>query len=161
MEHVMKLADDTPDEERIGGRDLTRWPTRAGALVRLVRSATKVSANSVLYLTASVGLNRRWVDCGGGWRLRRGGRTGRDLRPRPARPQRAIGLRTATNTKVLTWFTHLGGPVGMTIAPLITIAMVWRWRSGPADPDGLRRCRIARHDDHRQGRRGTGPAAAR
>lgn len=42
----------------------------------------------------------------------------------------AISRRTATNTRLLTWFTHLGGPVGMTIiASLITLGMLWRWRS--------------------------------
>ena len=54
----MKLADDSPAEERIGGRDLARWPTPVGrGLVRLVAVlAANVSAHSVLYITASVGL---------------------------------------------------------------------------------------------------------
>jgi membrane-associated phospholipid phosphatase len=42
----------------------------------------------------------------------------------------AVQQRTETNVQVVTWFTHLGGPVGMTvIAALITVVMVWRWRS--------------------------------
>ena len=54
----MQLAEDTPDEERIGGRDLTRWPTPLGRrLVRVVAAlAANVSAHSVLYITASIGL---------------------------------------------------------------------------------------------------------
>ena len=54
----MKLADDTPDEERIGGRDLTRWPTPVGrGLVQVVSAlAAHVSAHMVLYITAAVGL---------------------------------------------------------------------------------------------------------
>ena len=54
----MKLADDTPDEESIGGRNLTRWPTPVGrGLVRVVAAlAANVTANSVLYGTAAVGL---------------------------------------------------------------------------------------------------------
>ena len=54
----MKLADDSPAEERIGGRDLARWPTPVGrGLVRLLAVlAANVSAHSVLYITASVGL---------------------------------------------------------------------------------------------------------
>jgi len=54
----VKLADDTPAEEHIGGRDLARWPTPVGrGLVRLVAVlAANVSAHSVLYITASVGL---------------------------------------------------------------------------------------------------------
>ena len=44
--------------------------------------------------------------------------------------EQAVGQRTATNVRIVTWFTHLGGPVGMTvIASMITAAMVWRWRS--------------------------------
>ena len=42
----------------------------------------------------------------------------------------AIARRTPTNTWLVTGFTHLGGAVGMTIiASLITIVLVWRWRS--------------------------------
>ncbi len=42
----------------------------------------------------------------------------------------AIEQRTETNVQVVTWFTHLGGPLGMTIiAALITAVMVWRRRS--------------------------------
>ena len=54
----MKLADDTPAEEHIGGRDLARWPTPVGrGLVRVVAVlAANFSANSVLYITASAGL---------------------------------------------------------------------------------------------------------
>ena len=54
----MRLADDRPEEERVGDRDLTRWPSRAGGLlVRLVTGlAANVSVHAVLYLTAAVGL---------------------------------------------------------------------------------------------------------
>jgi undecaprenyl-diphosphatase len=129
----MKLADDTPLEERIGDRDLKRWPSAAGrALVRLVsRLAGNVSAHAVLYLTAAVGLvlvgaltavsaalYDAVVEQDGVSRL-----------DQPVLDQ-AIAVRTSTNTWVLTQFTHLGGPVGMTvIASLITVLMVWRWRS--------------------------------
>jgi undecaprenyl-diphosphatase len=42
----------------------------------------------------------------------------------------AIAWRTPLDERILTWFTHLGGPLGMTIiAGLITAAMTWRWRS--------------------------------
>ena len=44
----------------------------------------------------------------------------------PAQDQ-CIAYRTSTNTQLLTAFTHLGGPIGMTIiASVITIALVWR-----------------------------------
>jgi membrane-associated phospholipid phosphatase len=129
----MRLADDTPDEERIGGRDLTRWPTPAGrGLVRLVAAlAAHVSAHTVLYITAAIGLAVVVGLTAAGAAIydavaEHDGVSGLD---QPALND-AIALRTATNTEVLTWFTHLGGPVGMTIiASLITIAMVWRWRS--------------------------------
>ena len=42
----------------------------------------------------------------------------------------AIRLRSARLDRALTAFTHLGGPTGMTIiASMITLLMVWRWRS--------------------------------
>jgi membrane-associated phospholipid phosphatase len=129
----MRLADDTPDEEHIGGRDLTRWPTPIGrGLVRLGAAlAGHVSAHTVLYITAAVGLAVVVGLTAGGAAIydavaEHDGVSGLD---QPALNE-AIGLRSATNTQILTWFTHLGGPVGMTIiASLITVAMVWRWRS--------------------------------
>jgi membrane-associated phospholipid phosphatase len=129
----VKLADDTPDEERIGSRDLTRWPTPAGrGLVRMGAAlAAHVSAHAVLYITAAIGLAVVVGLTAGGAAIydavaEHDGIAGLD---QPALNQ-SIGLRTATNTRLLTWFTHLGGPIGMTIiASLITIAMVWRWRS--------------------------------
>lgn len=45
----------------------------------------------------------------------------------------AIALRSPLADQALTAFTHLGGPLGMTIlASLITLAMVWRWRTPTA-----------------------------
>ena len=42
----------------------------------------------------------------------------------------SIAYRTGINTQLLTAFTHLGGPIGMTIiASVVTIALMWRWRS--------------------------------
>ena len=127
-------ADDSPDEESIGNRDLTRWPTPVGrGLVRLAASlASHVSANSVLYLTAAVGLVLvvgLTTACAGIYEAvaEHDGIAGLD---QPAL-NRSIALRTETNAQILTWFTHLGGLIGMTIiASLVTIAMVWRWRSG-------------------------------
>ena len=39
----VRLADDRPEEERVGDRDLTRWPSRAGGL--LVGLVTGLAAN--------------------------------------------------------------------------------------------------------------------
>jgi hypothetical protein len=45
------------------------------------------------------------------------------VRPHQPALNQPVALRTATNTEALTWITHLGGPVGMTIiAFMITIA---------------------------------------
>lgn len=129
----MPLADDTPQEQHVGDRDLTRWPSWAGQwLVRLVsRLATNVSAHAVLYLTATAGLLLV-----GGLTVASAGlydavveQDGVAQLDQPALDQ-AIAVRSPTNTTLLTWFTHLGGPLGMTIiASLVTAVMVWRWRS--------------------------------
>jgi undecaprenyl-diphosphatase len=129
----VKLSDDTTGEEHIGRRDLTRWPTRAGrALVRAAsKLAASMSAHTVLYLTAGIGLILvvGLTSAGAGVYdavTEQDGIAGVD---QPVLDQ-AIALRTPTNMWVVTGFTHLGGAVGMTIiASLITIVLVWRWRS--------------------------------
>jgi membrane-associated phospholipid phosphatase len=41
-----------------------------------------------------------------------------------------IAMRTPLANQFFTWFTHLGGPLPMTlVAGAITLLMVWRWRS--------------------------------
>ena len=127
------LADDTRAEELIGQRDLTRWPTAAGrALVHLVgRLAAGVSAHTVLYATLLVGLVTVVGFAAGGAAIYESvvENDGISRLDQPALDA-AITLRTPTNTELATGFTHLGGPIGMTvIASLITVAMVWRWRS--------------------------------
>jgi hypothetical protein len=131
--HAVKLADDAPAEEYIGGRDLTRWPLLVGrGLVRVVAVlAANISAHSVLCITASVGLALviGLTAAGAGIYdavVENDGISGLD---QPAL-DRSIAYRTSTNTQLLTAFTHLGGPIGMTIiASMITIALVWWWRS--------------------------------
>lgn len=42
----------------------------------------------------------------------------------------AIDWRTPLAARLVTWFTHLGGGVGLSvIATVATLAMVWRWRT--------------------------------
>ena len=128
-----RLADDTPDEESIGQRDLTHWPTAAGrALVRLVgRLAPRISAHGVLYATLLVGLVIVLAFAAAGAEIYEAvaENDGISQLDRPALDL-AIALRTATSTKLVTGFTHLGGAVGMTvIAATLTLAMTWRWRS--------------------------------
>ncbi len=127
------LADDTRAEESIGRRDLTRWPTAVGrALVRLVaRLSAGVSAHTVLYATLLIGMVVVMAFAAGGAAIYDAvaENDGISRLDQPALDL-AIGLRTPTDTQWATWFTHLGGPIGMTIiASVITFVMVWRWRS--------------------------------
>lgn len=129
----MRTPDDPAAEESIGDRDLTRWPTRAGqTIVRSVGTLTaSVSAHAVLVITAAVGLGLvvGLTVAGAGIYEAVAENDGVAGLDQPVL-QDAISRRTATNTWLLTWFTHLGGPVGMTIiASLITLGMLWRWRS--------------------------------
>jgi undecaprenyl-diphosphatase len=129
----MRLADDTPADEHIGERDLTYWRTRFGRwLVRLAEWLGRtVSAHAVLAITAAVGagLVTGLAAAGAGVydAVEEGdGISGLD---RPVLDQ-VISQRTATNTRLITWFTNLGGPIGMSIiASAIVVLMVWRWRS--------------------------------
>jgi undecaprenyl-diphosphatase len=128
-----RLADDTPDEESIGQRDLTHWRTAAGrALVRLVGwLAPRISAHGVLYATLLVGMVIVVAFAAAGAAIYDAvaENDGISRLDQPAL-DRAIALRTPTNMQWATWFTHLGGPIGMTvIASLLTFVMVWRWRS--------------------------------
>lgn len=129
----MRLSDDTSGEESIGHRDLARWPSAAGrTLVHLVLIlARNVSAHAVLYATAAIGVVFFVSLTAAGSEVyesvaEHDGIAGFD---RPVL-DRAIALRTPTNTAVWTAFTDLGSTVGMSIiATTITLLMAWRWRS--------------------------------
>lgn len=128
-----RLADDTHADEHIGHHDLTHWPTAAGrALVRLVERVSRgISAHAVLSVTLLVGLVVvvGFTAAGAAVYDAVAEHDGVSRLDQPALA-RAIALRTPTNTELVTAFTQLGGPVDMTIiAGLITVAMVWRWRS--------------------------------
>lgn len=103
-----------------------RWILRlAEALARVV------SAESVLVITAVVGISVAVVLIITGAEVYDAVEDGDGIAglDRPALND-AMALRTATNTRVITWFTHLGGPVGMSIiAGVVTVLMVWRWRA--------------------------------
>jgi membrane-associated phospholipid phosphatase len=129
----MRLKDDVAGEESIGPRNLTQWHTRFGRF--LVRSVSRLaqgwSARSVLFITAAIGgvfvLGLTAAGAGVYDAVAEGdGIAGFDL---PIL-NTAIGLRTATSDRLVTWFTNLGGPTGMTIiAACLTAVMVLRWRS--------------------------------
>jgi membrane-associated phospholipid phosphatase len=129
----MQLPDDVAGEERIGDRDLARWHSRAGqGLARLaIRLGRQISAHAVLYLTAGIGgvLVLGLTAAGAGVYDSVVDHNGLASFDRPTL-NTATRLRTATNDRLLTWFTHLGGPVGMTvIAVCVTTVMVLLWRS--------------------------------
>ncbi|GAA2095792.1 phosphatase PAP2 family protein [Microlunatus panaciterrae] len=129
----MQLRDEDPQQQTIGERDLTRWHTRLGHwLVALASSlAQVVSAHVVLVVTAAAGavLLLGLVAAGSAVydAVDEGdGIAGLD---RPALKE-AMSLRTPANEQLVTWFTNLGGPIGMTIiATVITLIMVLAWRS--------------------------------
>ena len=129
----MQLSDDTRDEERIGVRDLTRWPSRLGrGLVWLaVELGKRVSAHAVLFITAAIGCLLVIALTAAGAEIYDSVEDGEGLAgiDRPVLDG-ALGLRSETADRLITWFTNLGGPVGMTIiAATITLIMVLRWRS--------------------------------
>jgi membrane-associated phospholipid phosphatase len=127
------LRETAPGEDRIGARPLTHWGTAGGRWLveRMIALARVVSAHGVLALTAGVGLVLVLglvLAAGGIYDAveESDGIAGLD---RPVLNQ-ALTARSPGLDAALTLFTHLGGPLGMTIiAASITVAMVWRWRS--------------------------------
>ncbi len=113
--------------------ELTRWSTAFGRLlVAVARVATRyVSANGVLVATAAVGivLVTGLSLAGAGVYdavTEHDGISGLD---RPVLNE-AISLRSPGLDRVVTDFTHLGGPTGMTIiAAVLTGLLVWRRRA--------------------------------
>jgi undecaprenyl-diphosphatase len=131
------LRDDTPTEERIGSRDLTHWRTRGGArLARwVVDHATGLArwgeAHVVPVVTALVGGVVAVALTGVAAEVydavtEADGIAGLD---QPVLDQ-AIAWRSPGLDHAVTLYTDVGGPVGMpVVATLLTLLMVWRWRS--------------------------------
>lgn len=127
------LPTTTPEESTIGATSLTRWRTAPGRwLVRHVLALTRsLSAHGVLSVTAAVGaaLVVAATALAGVIYDAVSEGDGVSSVDRPAL-QQALALRSPGLDRGLTWFTHLGGPTGMTIiAAVLTALMVWRWRS--------------------------------
>jgi membrane-associated phospholipid phosphatase len=105
---------------------------RNHALTRLPqRMAGRLSPRAVLIITAMIGgvLVMGLTAAGAGVYDAVAEKDGLSGLDRPALNQ-AISWRTPLSDRLITWFTNLGGPIGMTIiAAVITILMVWRWRS--------------------------------
>ncbi len=131
--HRDRLQETAPGEDKIGALDLTHWGTAAGRwLVRqLVALAHVVTSHGVLAITAGVGavlVALLTLAAGGIYDAveESDGIAGLD---RPVL-NAALADRSPDLNAGLTFFTHLGGPLGMTlIAATITALMVWRWRS--------------------------------
>lgn len=130
---MLRLTQDPTTDEHIGGRDLTRWPTALGQwLVRLAVALGRFSsANAVLVVSAVIGgalVVGLMVASAEVYEAVEEG-DGIAAFDRPALTE-AISLRTATNMRVATFFTHLGGPLWMTvIAAAITVALTVILRS--------------------------------
>lgn len=126
------LPDATRQEESIGSTSLTTWSAPGRRLVALaLKLARHVSAHGVLAVTATVGgvlVLALTLATGEIYDAVEEG-DGVASFDRPVL-ERALGLRSPGRDAALTWFTHLGGPTGMTIiAATVTVLMVWRWRS--------------------------------
>jgi hypothetical protein len=122
-----------PGETRIGATELTRWRSGPGRwLVRTVlRLLRRVSAVGVLGITATAGglLVLALVLAAGGIYDAVEEGDGVASFDRPVLDE-ALALRSPGLDRALTLFTHLGGPLGMTvIAATLTVLMTWRWRS--------------------------------
>jgi undecaprenyl-diphosphatase len=131
-------APSTPDlssEDHIGHRDLTRWPTAVGRLLvdRAVALARFAGADAVLLVSLLIGAAAVLTMTAASAELYEAVEDGEGL-ARLDRPilDQAIALRTATNVRSVTLFTHLGGPLWMTIIAgsiMIALALVWRSRT--------------------------------
>lgn len=126
------LPDSPPEEESIGSTRLTTWSTVPGrGLVRLALAlARHVSAHGVLAITVAVGgalVLGLTLAAGGIYdAVEEGDGVASFDRPVLAG---SLGLRRPALDSALTWFTHLGGPAGMSvIAATVTALMIWRWR---------------------------------
>jgi undecaprenyl-diphosphatase len=112
---------------------LTTWTTPFGRwLVRWARAAHRsVSSHGVLAITATLGgvLVILLTTASAGIYDAVSEGDGVSALDQPVLDG-AIGLRSARLDRALTVFTHLGGPLGMTvIAATITAVMLWRWRT--------------------------------
>lgn len=135
----MRLRDDTPDEQRIGARDLTQWRTGAGRMLAALalRFARRVGtwgvANWVLVLTALVGLGLTSALTATAEDVYEGvvesdGISGLD---RPVLDA-AVALRSPGFNRVVTVFTDLGGPVVMPVlatVAVVVLTVLWRSRT--------------------------------
>lgn len=131
------LRDDTPDEERIGARDLAQWRSRPGRWLAgvVLRYAARLGswgiAHAVLVLTAAAGLAvtaslTAVAEDVYEAVVRSDGIAGLD---QPVLDQ-AVAWRSPGLDHAVTVYTDVGGPVGMPVlAAAAVLAMTLLWRS--------------------------------
>lgn len=129
----MRLRDHTPDEERIGQRDLAQWRSEPGRwLVRVAFALGRwTAARWVLVVTAVVGgvlavllttASAEVYDAV----TENDGVAGLD---QPVLDQ-AVQWRSPGLDTAVTAFTDVGGTIGMPVLVVVVVAlMVWRWRT--------------------------------
>ena len=118
----MRLHESRPEQARTGG---------LGPRQLIRHLAQIVSARGVLYLTALIGIVLVAILSEAGAEVYEAvtERDGVAELDQPALDT-ALAWRSPGLDSGITFFTHLGGPLGMTlIASAITALMVWRWRS--------------------------------
>ena len=129
---VDQLLAESPDQDYVGSRDLTRWPSAAGrlALDLTLRAARWVEPNRLLALTLVIGLTLVGLLTAVAAEVydavtESEGVAGLD---RPVLDA-MMAIRTPTGERLVTAFTHIGGPAGMPIlaaAVAVTLAAIWR-----------------------------------
>jgi membrane-associated phospholipid phosphatase len=129
---VDRVLAESPDQDYVGTRDLTRWPSAAGrvALDLTLRAARWVAPNGLLAITLAIGLALVTVLtalAAGVYEavVEADGIAGLD---RPALDV-AVAVRTPSGNSIVTHYTDLGGPVEMPIlAAVVAIALALAWR---------------------------------
>jgi undecaprenyl-diphosphatase len=129
---VDRALAETPEQDYVGTRDLTLWPTAIGRFVRdlTLRAARRIAPDRLLAITLAVGLGLVAVLTALAADVydsvaESDGISGLD---RPALDA-ALAVRTTTGERVITAYTHLGGPVEMPILTALVVvglAVIWR-----------------------------------
>jgi membrane-associated phospholipid phosphatase len=131
-EPIDAALEETPEQDYVGDRDLTRWPSAAGrwALRLTLLAVRRISPHRVLAVTLAIGLAlsaaltvlaAEVYDAV----VEDDGIAGLD---RPALDL-ALRLRTPTGDRMVTAYTHLGSPGLMPLlATVAALAMALTWR---------------------------------
>jgi undecaprenyl-diphosphatase len=129
---VDRALAETPEQDYVGTRDLTQWPTAIGRFVLdlTLRAARRIAPDRLLAITLAIGLGLVAVLTALATDVydsvaESDGISGLD---RPALDA-ALALRTTAGERIITGYTHLGGPVEMPILTtlvVIGLAVIWR-----------------------------------